>query len=59
MPTILLIILAILLPPLAVALKVGVTKHFWINLVLLLLVVTAPVALIHALYVVITFKGSV
>jgi uncharacterized membrane protein YqaE (UPF0057 family) len=34
---ILLIILAILLPPLAVLLKEGVTKHFWIVLVLCLL----------------------
>jgi len=37
MMQLLLAILAVLLPPLAVFLKVGVTKHFWINLVLTLL----------------------
>lgn len=56
MPQILLIILAIFLPPLAVGLKVGITKHFWINLILVLLVVSAPVAIIHALYVILAMK---
>ena len=31
------IILAIFLPPVAAFMQVGVTKHFWINLVLTLL----------------------
>ncbi len=56
MPKILLIILAILLPPLAVGLHVGITKHFWINLVLVLLLVTGPIAIVHALYVVLSMK---
>ena len=37
MMQLLLAILAVLLPPLAVFLKVGLTKHFWINLILTLL----------------------
>lgn len=37
MRTILLIILSILLPPLAAFLVVGVSTHFWINLILTLL----------------------
>lgn len=49
--TILLIILSILIPPLAVGLKVGFTAHFWINLVLMF--VTFGIgAVIHALIVV-------
>jgi uncharacterized membrane protein YqaE (UPF0057 family) len=55
MMTLLMVILAILLPPLAVFLKVGLTKHFWINLVLLLLFVIP--AQIHALIVVLN-KGN-
>jgi uncharacterized membrane protein YqaE (UPF0057 family) len=55
MMTLLMVILAILLPPLAVFLKVGLTKHFWINLVLLLLFVIP--AQIHALIVVLS-KGN-
>ena len=31
---VLMIILAILIPPIAVGLKVGFTAHFWINLLL-------------------------
>lgn len=49
--TILLVILAILIPPLAVGLKVGLTGHFWINLVLLLLTLGIG-AIIHALIIV-------
>ena len=37
MRTLLLIILAFLLPPLAAALVVGISTHFWINLILTLL----------------------
>jgi len=37
MRTILLIILAIILPPLAAFLVVGLSTHFWINLILTLL----------------------
>ncbi|MEQ9206823.1 MAG: YqaE/Pmp3 family membrane protein [Phycisphaerales bacterium] len=48
---ILLIILSILIPPLAVGLKVGFTKHFWINIILLLLTFGIG-AVIHSLIVV-------
>ncbi len=48
---IIMIILAILIPPLAVGLKVGFTKHFWINLILLFLTFGIG-ALIHALIIV-------
>jgi len=47
---VLLIILAILLPPLAVYLKKGVKKDFWINLILTLLFYLPGI--IHALIVV-------
>ena len=47
---ILLIILAILLPPLAVFLSVGIGLHFWINIVLWILGIIPGV--IHALYIV-------
>ncbi len=53
MNKILLIILAIILPPVAAFLKVGATKHFWINLVLLILTFGIG-ALIHALWLVLT-----
>ncbi|MCA9304074.1 MAG: YqaE/Pmp3 family membrane protein [Phycisphaerales bacterium] len=49
-PTIVLVILAFFLPPLAVGLKVGVTGQFWINLILSLLF-WLP-GFIHALVVV-------
>lgn len=52
MMTLLMVLLAIFLPPLAVGLKVGFTKHFWINLVLCLLF-WVP-GQIHALIVVLT-----
>jgi uncharacterized membrane protein YqaE (UPF0057 family) len=48
------IIAAILLPPLGVFLKVGIGKHFWINIVLTLLGYIPGV--IHALWVVLKVK---
>ncbi|MBF0384869.1 MAG: YqaE/Pmp3 family membrane protein [Candidatus Omnitrophica bacterium] len=50
--SILKIILAIFLPPVAVFMQVGATKHFWINIVLVFLFFVPSV--IHALWVVIT-----
>lgn len=47
---IVLIILSILIPPLAVGLKVGFTKHFWINLILVFLTFGIG-AIIHSLIV--------
>ncbi|MES2675775.1 MAG: YqaE/Pmp3 family membrane protein [Pseudomonadota bacterium] len=44
------IILAILLPPLGVFFEVGLTKHFWLN-ILLTLFGFIP-GIIHALYVI-------
>ncbi|MFP4145256.1 MAG: YqaE/Pmp3 family membrane protein [Phycisphaeraceae bacterium] len=53
MRKVLLIIAAILLPPLAVGLVVGLSAHFWINIILM--IVTLDVgAIIHALYLVLT-----
>jgi uncharacterized membrane protein YqaE (UPF0057 family) len=49
MNPILLIIIAILLPPLAVFLKGGLEKHFWINLVLFI-VLPYIGGLIHAIW---------
>ena len=46
------IVAAILLPPLGVALQVGLTKQFWIN-VLLTILFFIP-GLIHALYIILT-----
>lgn len=51
MPTILLVIIAILLPPLAVFLKEGIGTSFWINLILTILTL-GILGIIHALYVV-------
>ncbi|MFC1488900.1 YqaE/Pmp3 family membrane protein [Thermodesulfobacteriota bacterium] len=48
------IICAILLPPVAAYLQVGVTKHFWIN-ILLTLLLGIP-GIIHALFLVFTDK---
>jgi uncharacterized membrane protein YqaE (UPF0057 family) len=48
------VIVAILLPPLAAYLQVGVSKHFWINIILTLLGVIP--GLIHALWLVLTDK---
>jgi len=50
--TIILVILAIFIPPLAVFLFEGVTTRFWINLILTLLLITALIAVIHALLIV-------
>jgi uncharacterized membrane protein YqaE (UPF0057 family) len=44
------IILAILLPPLGVLLEVGLTKHFWINILLTLLGYIPGI--IHAVWVI-------
>lgn len=44
------VILAIILPPLGVALKYGITKHFWINVVLTILGYIPGI--IHALVVI-------
>lgn len=44
------IIFAIILPPLGVFLQVGLTKHFWINILLTLLGYIPGV--IHALWVI-------
>ena len=47
------IVLAIILPPLSVFLQVGLTKHFWIN-VLLTILGYVP-GLVHAVWVIATF----
>ncbi|MBU0800397.1 MAG: YqaE/Pmp3 family membrane protein [Alphaproteobacteria bacterium] len=44
------ILCALLLPPLGVLLEVGLTKHFWINIVLTLLGFLP--GMIHATYVI-------
>ncbi|HEY1074323.1 MAG TPA: YqaE/Pmp3 family membrane protein [Patescibacteria group bacterium] len=44
---------AILVPPLAVWLKVGLTTHFWINVILTLLGYLPGI--IHAFWVILTF----
>jgi uncharacterized membrane protein YqaE (UPF0057 family) len=46
------ILLAILLPPAAAALQVGISTHFWINLALTLL--GGVPGMIHALWLVLT-----
>lgn len=50
------IILSIIIPPLGVFLQVGLTKHFWIN-VLLTILGYFP-GLIHAIWVIATFSPS-
>jgi uncharacterized membrane protein YqaE (UPF0057 family) len=50
------IILAIFLPPVAAFLQVGITKHFWINIVLSVFFFV-PGAL-HALWLVLTKKTA-
>ncbi|KAI5172962.1 hypothetical protein NEFER03_1955 [Nematocida sp. LUAm3] len=47
----LLIILSFIIPPLPVALEVGFTLHFWINIVLCLFFYLPGI--LHALYIVI------
>ncbi len=46
------ILLSIFLPPIAAFLQVGITKHFWINLVLCLL--GGVPGMVHALWLVFT-----
>jgi uncharacterized membrane protein YqaE (UPF0057 family) len=48
------IILAIVLPPVAAFLQIGLTTHFWINLVLTILFYLPGI--IHALWLVLTNK---
>ncbi len=48
------IILAIVLPPVAAFMQVGLTAQFWINIVLSLLFVVPGI--IHALWLVLTDK---
>lgn len=48
------LILAIIFPPLAALLQVGVSTHFWLNIVLTLFGVLPGV--IHALWLVLTDK---
>jgi uncharacterized membrane protein YqaE (UPF0057 family) len=50
------IIIAIFLPPAAAALQVGITTHFWINL-LLTLCGWLPGA-VHALWLIVTGKTA-
>jgi len=49
--TLVMILLAIFIPPVAVALKVGVTGHLWINLLLWFLTFGIG-GIIHGLYIV-------
>ena len=44
------IILSIILPPIGVALEVGITKHFWINVILTLFGYVPGI--IHAVYII-------
>jgi len=46
------ILLSIFLPPVAAFLQVGITKHFWINLLLCLL--GGVPGMVHALWLVFT-----
>jgi uncharacterized membrane protein YqaE (UPF0057 family) len=48
------IIFAIILPPVAAFMQVGISTHFWINIVLSLLFVVP--GMIHALWLVLTDK---
>jgi uncharacterized membrane protein YqaE (UPF0057 family) len=54
--TIIKIIFAFILPPLAAALQVGLTTHFWINLILTLLGYIP--GLVHALWLVLSNKKA-
>jgi uncharacterized membrane protein YqaE (UPF0057 family) len=54
--TIIKVIFAFILPPLAAALQVGLTTHFWINLILTLLGYIP--GLIHALWLVLSNKKA-
>ncbi|SCZ63320.1 YqaE/Pmp3 family membrane protein [Thiohalomonas denitrificans] len=44
------ILFAVLLPPLGVFLEVGLTKHFWLNVVLTILGYLPGI--VHALYII-------
>lgn len=55
--TILKVILAILLPPLAAFLEVGLTSQFWINLLVTVLLVYIG-GIIHALWLVLSHQGE-
>jgi uncharacterized membrane protein YqaE (UPF0057 family) len=46
------IILAVILPPLGVFVEVGLTKHFWINILLTILGFVPGI--IHAVYIIFT-----
>jgi len=46
------ILLAIFLPPVAAAVQVGITTHFWINIILTLL--GGIPGMVHALWLVLT-----
>ncbi|MGI9428541.1 MAG: YqaE/Pmp3 family membrane protein [Bythopirellula sp.] len=46
------IVLAIFIPPIAAVMQVGVTTHFWINIILTLL--GGVPGIVHALWLVIT-----
>jgi uncharacterized membrane protein YqaE (UPF0057 family) len=48
------IILAIFIPPVAAALQVGLSTHFWINIILTIL--GGIPGMIHALWLVLTNK---
>ena len=48
------IILAIILPPVAAFLQVGVSTHFWVNIILTIL--GGIPGMIHALWLVLTDK---
>jgi uncharacterized membrane protein YqaE (UPF0057 family) len=52
MDDVLKIILAILIPPLGVALEVGLGVHFWINVVLTILGYLPGI--VHAIFVIVT-----
>lgn len=53
MNKLLLVVIAILLPPLAVGLKDGIGTSFWIN-ILLTVIGFYVLGLIHALYIILT-----
>ena len=50
------IILAILLPPVAAFLQIGISTHFWINIILTIL--GGVPGMIHALWLVLSKKSS-
>ncbi len=52
MSDLLMIVLAVFIPPLAVFLKVGIRGHFWLNI--LLTIFFAVPGMIHALWIVMT-----